>query len=424
MRCTRTKKLIHSMLAVAALVLVAWAVEAAEVEFPVPAYTPEELAKVREWEKTWVGKKIDKSTIDQVAEFLPECIVGMFKEQEKWGAPAEGFFFYILPYKQIIETTGMIEATKKYAPLVKTDAEGMIVNYAEIAGMPFPKPTTGQQVAYNFECQTRGDTYRSLWKAPNINPRTKTDRFAEQTFDEMFYIHRVDVDPRPAIAKNPDGFHKGQLMHMYLPPEMLNTRFLTMRFIDPKKEDLTYLWYSQFRRIRRLSSAERTNAIDGTDQIYDDGYMWDGHLSRNKYELKGKKERLLARHQEREKVVRQTGQGLINGIQFERCNTYVVEVINKDPKYLYSKRVWYLDPETYHILWQEIYDQSGRFWKLFIHMTSDIKTAKGDMKNFFVGYVLEDYQRTHSGYSDQKPVEVGGPIDPNIYTLSNLQKTY
>jgi len=48
---------------------------AAEVVFPVSAYAPEELAEVRQWEKTWAGKKIDKTNIDQVAEFMPASYV-------------------------------------------------------------------------------------------------------------------------------------------------------------------------------------------------------------------------------------------------------------------------------------------------------------------------------------------------------------
>ena len=37
-------------------------------------YTDQELAKVREWEKTWVGKKIDNTNVDQVAA-IPAGIV-------------------------------------------------------------------------------------------------------------------------------------------------------------------------------------------------------------------------------------------------------------------------------------------------------------------------------------------------------------
>ncbi len=400
---------------------------AVEVVYPVPAYTPEELAKVREWEKTWAGKKIDKTNIDQVAEFFPSSYVELIKDPERWHAPEEGNWFMIIPYQQILEPTGVIEATKKYAPLVKTDAEGVITNYTEIAGMPFPDPKTGLEIAYNMECNTRGDTYKMMWHAPNINPRTKTDRLAKQEFTEMFFIHRTEVDPRPAIPKNPKGYHKGQFMHMYLPPEMLNTRFITMRHIDWNKEDLSYLYYAQFRRIRRLSTTERTNAIDGTDQIYDDGNMWDGHLSRNTYKYIGKKEMLLSRRQDMSKTTRRSGQGFANGYDYERCNTYVVEVFNKDPNYLYSKRVWYLDAETYTIMWQEMYDQLGRFWKCFCNHTQNIKTEQGEMKNFMVGYTMQDFQRTHSGYTDMtryQPIKIGIPVNPNIYTLSNLQKTY
>jgi hypothetical protein len=421
---TGLKQIIIVVIFTTMLMMMPILTDAVEVLYPVPAYTPEELAKVREWEKIWVGKKIDQANIDQVADFFPSSCVELFKNPEKWNAPPEGNFFTIVPYRQIIETSGMIEATQKYSPMVKTDAEGIILNYKEIAGIPFPNPKTGLEIAYNFECNTRGDSSKHRYYAPNANPRTKTDRIADQKFQYLYYIHRVDMDPRPAFPDNPKSYHRGEFMHMYLPPEMLNTRFFTMRHVDPKKQDLSYIYYAQYRRIRRMSTSERTNAIDGTDMIYDDGQMWDGHLTRNTYTLKGKKEMLLCRHQDMTKVTRQTGQGFANGYEYERCNTYVLEVINNDPNYLYNKRIWYVDPETYIIMWQEVYDQLGRFWKCFCHHTNNIQTAKGEMKNYYVGFTIEDFQRTHSGFTKIHEQEISIDINPNIYTLSNLQKTY
>ena len=398
---------------------------AAEVTFPLPAYTPDELVTVREWEKTWAGKKIDTTNIDQVAEFLPDAYVTIMKEPEKWNAPpGEGNWFTIVPYRQVLPTADEIEATKKYAPLVQTDGDGIITNYTDIAGTPFPHPKTGLEVAYNLECNTRGDTSNHMYDAPNVNPRTKTDRISKQELWYLYYIHRVAVDPRPAIPDNRKGYHRGEFLHMFLPPEMLNTRFFTMRFIDHTKEDVSYLYYAQYRRIRRLSTSERTNAIDGTDQIYDDGNMWDGHLSRNSYELNGTKEMLLCRHQDMQKVTRRTGQAMANGFEFERCNTYVIEVINEDPNYLYSKRVWYVDPENYIIMWQDAYDELGRYWKCFMHATDNITTEQGDTKNYFVGFTIQDMQRTHSGFCRITPKKLGGDIKPSMFTLSNLQKTY
>jgi len=139
---------------------VLWAgiVSAAEIDYPVAAYFGEELAKVRAWEKTWAGKKIDGSNIDQVAEFLPESFAGMYKEPEKWAAPEEGLFFNIVPYQRVMDTQGMIDATQKNAPLVKTNDDGTIVNYAGLAGIPYPTPKTGLEIAWNFDSTNHGDS--------------------------------------------------------------------------------------------------------------------------------------------------------------------------------------------------------------------------------------------------------------------------
>jgi len=45
--------------------------QAEEIRYPVPAYEGKRLAKVRQWEKTWVGKKIDPTTVDKVKDFIP-----------------------------------------------------------------------------------------------------------------------------------------------------------------------------------------------------------------------------------------------------------------------------------------------------------------------------------------------------------------
>jgi hypothetical protein len=64
-------------------------------KYPIASYEGAELAKVREWEKTWVGKKIDASNLDQVKEFLPENLAALIKDKATWG---DGWFT-IVPYQ-------------------------------------------------------------------------------------------------------------------------------------------------------------------------------------------------------------------------------------------------------------------------------------------------------------------------------------
>ncbi len=242
---------------------------------------------------------------------------------------------------------------------------------------------------------------------------------------EVFFMHRTDLEPKPALPDNPDGMHRGTFIHMWEPAEFLNTRYYNLRFTDPKKDDQCYLWYAQFRRVRRLSTAQRTDAIDGTDLIYDDEFFWDGHIVRNNYTYQGKKELLCARHQDMKKTNRSKGQALLNNLTLERCNLLIVEVINKDPNYLYGKRVWYVDPETYLILWTEIYDELGRFWKCFMNQTTDLKTDIGETKNFIVGSSFIDFQRTHAGASIQNIKKISSSdVNRDMFSISFLQRTY
>ena len=65
--------------------------------WPVPMYQGEELEKVREWEKTWVGKRINQDNIDQVKDFLSEQFYGMYSKPEDWGAEELWFEIITLP---------------------------------------------------------------------------------------------------------------------------------------------------------------------------------------------------------------------------------------------------------------------------------------------------------------------------------------
>lgn len=419
----KNKNKIIAALLVAAVWLVPVFAVAEEVVYPVAAFDTGELAKVREWEKTWAGKKIDKSNIDQVADFLPKAFVEAYKDNEKWGASES--YFMIVPYKSFVDTRGMIEATKKYAPLVKMNADGWIENYADLAGVPFPSPKTGLEIAWNFDFNSHGDANHYQNEGPVITPgmaverRTKTERW------ELFYIHRVDVAPLPKYDDNKKGIHRGMFQHMYEPPESNNTRYFNLRYIDPSKSDDGYMYYAPFRRIRRISVGQRTDTIDGSDFIYDDEYGWDGHILRNTYKLVGKKELLVSRRTDLSKFERVPGQAVPNNISRERINTYVVEVKSKDPNYIYGKRIWYIDPETYLCTWTDIYDDLNRFWKCFEVLGTEFPSKQGGTKILPSGYITLDMQRSHAANLLISYMEVGQEkVNKNLFTISNLQKTY
>ncbi len=385
-------------------------------------YTEDELVTLREWEKKWVGVRIDSSTIDQVAQYLPQRVAEIYAANGDWGAPPEGYYFTISRNRPAAETRGMKQATRRNLPRAAMRPDGSLEDFTDIAGMPFPQPATGLEVAWNYDFNTHGDAAHYTRTGTNINPIRGTEKVGVQDAWELFWIHRVDVDPRPALPQNTRGVSRSTFYHMYSPPEFKNIRMFNLRYIDPHKSDMAYMWLSAFRRIQRISNASRTDSIDGTDLIYDDEYGWDGQILRNTYRLTGTRELLCGRHVDIEKAVRIPGQALLNNVSRERTKTLVVEVVSRDPNYLYGKRIWYVDPETYLILWTEIYDRQMRYWKCFENLTNDIRTESGEYKNFIVGNHYLDFQRKHAGTWQNTRIQVGIELGPDMFTLFNLQR--
>ena len=60
---------------------------------------------------------------------------------------------------------------------------------------------------------------------------------------------------------------------------------------------------------------------------------------------------------------------------WEKRNVWVVEGVSKLPQYAYSKRVIFIDKETWVVLYSDIYDRAGKLWKVWINDFSFRKQA-------------------------------------------------
>jgi len=172
-----------------------------------------------------------------------------------------------------------------------------------------------------------------------------------------------------------------------------------------------------------MGAAVRTDAIDGTDMIYDDGHQWDGHVAKNTYKYLGKKELLCGRDQDMKEYKRVLGQVVGSNARRSRVNLMMVEVINKDPNYIYSKRLWYFDPEGNRIPWMEVWDELERPWKIFEYRYTQFKTIQGEKKMLETAHQLLDMQRIHGGHATDEIKAIGkDDVSPKLYTIRSLQQ--
>jgi len=348
-----------TMSAFVLMLLVCFVAQAKEVRYPVPCYEGEELAKVRAWEKTWVGKKITVDNIDGVKDFIPESYYSVFINPD-WGGD---YWFNIVPYKQVKPTPGDISLTRKYAGTCSIDEQDALQNY--VAGTPFTHPKTGQEVMYNFDMRNWGDQYEALQDMYLIDGKRRYDRKMVLNGNMLIFSGRRDIPPVPELPNNTKGIYWGMHSEYYEPASYKGTRALSLTWEDRSRDWASWSFSSATRRIMRRSMAQRQTPQGGSDAIADDGSGWNWAIKVLNCKLLGRKELLCPRHADREKMIpgHREGYCLFNDVDRERINTYMVEAVHKDPDYIYGKQVFYVDPETWWILYADKWDKRGKMWK-------------------------------------------------------------
>ena len=407
-----------------------------EIRYPIPCYEGEELQKVREWEKTWVGKKINHLNVDQVRELLPEKFCEIVKNPQKWNC--EEIPFEIVPYSIGAVSQGYIKATKKFAPDSAFEDVGYKASWGEvkpgemlkgwkegtIAGCPFPDPKTGLEIAWNYDSRTQGDGYQGGVFGEVVDVRTGSERHATQTSCTQYYTGRTDVEPTPCITPNKKKYRYASFLSIIEPVDVSGTRYMAIRYLDPTKDDESWMWVAMYRRIRRMATTQRQDTIDGSDQNYDDGSGIGGHIVRNTYKYLGRKEVLAVRHQDVKQLGKNKGEAhFTRGRVVERINAYMLEIQCKLEDYVYQKSVSYIDPETWAGLYKTNWDKWGRPWRFgqYYQQEFPLAEAEGSL-SYVAGYTYCDLQRFHGSPSINKDIKVGFTLPKKTFTLQNLQK--
>jgi hypothetical protein len=57
-------------------------------------------------------------------------------------------------------------------------------------------------------------------------------------------------------------------------------------------------------------------------------------------------------------------------VQWERRPVYVLELIQKDPNYVYGRRILYIDRENFLLLYAKAYDQKGRLYRDMLNINA------------------------------------------------------
>jgi hypothetical protein len=317
---------------------------------------------------------------DVISKDNAELVTDLVSPGVLWSV-RNGMDLTIVPYQKIGIPSAYLAASEKFAGQVTLDEKNVMQNW--VAGQPFPgvssdDPKAAAKIMYNFQNThyftddlnlhlVDADT-GTLYIDANGNRHYQVERhFVSDWLRILQYQGRLHHDPKPAFPENADQtFRKSGLHPLIEPFDLKGVGGTSYRYVDLMRQDDTWLYLPSLRRVRRMSSAQRSDALFGQDIDVDSYGGYAGQIPWFDWKLVGEKPMLASLHGERlpPKPCEKDG-GMTFCENWElRPSVYVIEGKPKVPGYAYSKRVIYVDKETNFIIYSDLYDNAEQLWKV------------------------------------------------------------
>ncbi|HET9651711.1 MAG TPA: DUF1329 domain-containing protein, partial [Usitatibacter sp.] len=236
-------------------------------------------------------------------------------------------------------------------------------------GIPFPIPKDGNEAIWNSLLRYRGDTFGMDWSQAAV---TRTGDYVLVKF-EYEYDFSYGNCSKPAAQREPNKI-LNYVQNTTAPARLAGYILLVHETVDQAKEPRSAWTYNPGqRRVRLAPNVAYDNpgtAADGL-RTNDDFGMYNGATDRYDWKLVGKKELYVPYNSYKlddPKVkygdILKAGHINPDFARYELHRVWVVEAtLKKGMSHIYSKRVFYLDEDSWAVLVTDKYDGRGELWR-------------------------------------------------------------
>ncbi len=174
------------------------------------------------------------------------------------------------------------------------------------------------------------------------------------------------------------------------PPDIKGTGFLSWSYWDDTKDDDQWLYLPALRKVRRISSSNKGDHFMGTDFTYDDMG---------------------------ERKVEEDNHKFIKNDRYQDKDCHVVESIPKKKRYIYSKKITWVDKQNWIPLKVDYYDRKGKLLKTlnmkWQHVDNIWTWKKSEMAN---------HQTGHKTIIDIKDIKINTGAEDSIFVERTLSR--
>jgi hypothetical protein len=279
------------------------------------------------------------------------------------------------------------DATVQFKGESKLGPEGNLDGYT--AGQPFPMedidcsgdPSAGLKIMWDFDYQWDGDGTEASFLYSYWDRGERLPLYYEGVSKILKLSNRVEpyfLESGGNILKKEKRKYAFRI-RVDAPFDSRGILVMTYRYknsdglmADATNDD-TWVYVPSLRRVRRISTAQRTDAVSGTDFTLDDMYSFGGIVAQYNWECLGEMDILAPSNTtskgypfEKDQNFGPYGLSFAND-NWEMRHAIKVRFTSKLPDHPYSRKDIYVDKETAKALYSFAYDQKGDLWKIIYH---------------------------------------------------------
>jgi hypothetical protein len=329
------------------------------------------------------GDVITIDQLDKIRPFLPE---------EFWDN--RDFFFYegmkleIAPTGDYGTPPEFDAATAKFKGQPRIGPDNSLENY--VAGQPFDPatidckgdPQAGVKWMWNFDTQWDGDGARASYFYSYWDRGEQLPLYYEGSAKTIELSGRVEKEYldgsggdlfRGEKRKNAFG------VQVDAPFDARGIMLMSYRYKSsdgPRSEaknDDTWVYVPTLRRVRRISTAQRTDAVSGTDFTFDDLRSFAGIIPQYEWQCLGERKilapmntKVKAYPYEKDHNFGPYGLSFADD-RWELRDVVVIRFIPKNSDHPYHHKDIYIDKQSLTALYSFAYDQKEELWKIIWH---------------------------------------------------------
>jgi len=279
------------------------------------------------------------------------------------------------------------DATARWQKEAKIGRDGALVDF--VAGRPFPTesidckgdPQAGLKIIWNFNKSWNGSGWKTSFFYSYWDRGEQLPLFYKGTSEGVALSQRVEpqyAETRGDVFPNEKRLSGGGV-RVDEPFDARGIMTLSYRYkasdgpLDAARNDDLWVYIPDLRRVRRISSAQRTDSIQGTDFTMDDLRSFSGIPPQYEWTCRGEARVIhpinatkLGYPYRDDYNYGPYGFSYAND-RWELRDAFIIRFTPKNEDHPYGYKDIWIDKQTYQPLYSAAYDRKKELWKLIWH---------------------------------------------------------